>query len=453
MADTALQTVIIGGGFTGLAAAHELVKAGHKVTILEADSSLGGLAGGFDIGGHSLERFYHHWFTNDRYVMDLIDELGLASNVVQRPTRTGMYYAKSFFRLSSPLDLLRFTPLGLIDRLRLGSLVFRARAVKDWMKLEGLTAREWLIKLAGEKVFRVVWEPLLTGKFGPYANDVSAVWFWKKIALRGTSRGSGGQETLAYYKGGFAALSDALGDRLRREGVDIRLNTPATGLALAGARVTAVETRDGPVAADMVLATPALPIIADLVAPHVPKDYADRLRRVKYLANVCLVLELDRSLSETYWLNVNDPTFPFVGVIEHTNFEPPESYGGSHIVYLSRYLPAEDPIYRMPADELLEFALPHVLRMFPHFDRSWIKAHHVWRADYAQPIMERHYSKIVPGMETPLDNLFVSTMAQVYPEDRGTNYAIREAKQAASAMLSRSAKAAPAPSPELSAAH
>jgi len=437
------RTVIIGGGFTGLAAAHALAKAGHRVTILEADSSLGGLAGGFDVGGHSLERFYHHWFTNDRYVMDFIEELALSGNVVERPTRTGMYFAKSFFRLSSPTDLLRFTPLGLADRIRLGLLVLRARAVKDWMALEGLTAREWLIQLAGKEVFRVVWEPLLTGKFGPYADEVSAVWFWKKIALRGSSRGSGGQEMLAYYRGGFAALADAVGDRLRREDVDIRLATPATELAVADGRVTAVETPAGRIEADAVLLTPALPLIADLLSPHVPQDYAGRLRRVKYLANVCLVLELDRSLSETYWLNVNDPTFPFVGVIEHTNFEPPESYGGRHIVYLSKYLPAEDPLYRMPADELLEFALPHVQRMFPDFDRSWIRAHHVWHADYAQPIMERHYSRIMPGMETPLSNAFISTMAQVYPEDRGTNYAIREGRKAAAMIASQAAAAEP----------
>jgi protoporphyrinogen oxidase len=431
MAKQAGRTVIIGGGFTGLAAAHELAKAGHAVTILEADSSLGGLAGGFDIGGTLLERFYHHWFTNDRYIMDFINEFGLSDHVVQRPSRTGMYYAKSFFKLSSPLDVLRFTPLSFTDRIRLGLMVFRARAVKDWMALENLTAREWLIQLAGKEVFRVVWEPLLTGKFGPFADDVSAVWFWKKIALRGSSRDSGGQEALAYYRGGFAALANAVGDALRQKGVEIRLDTPATGIRVEGNRVTAVETKDGPVAADAVLATPPLPIIADLLAPHTPQNFIEGLRRVRYLANVCLVLELDRSLSETYWLNVNDPTFPFVGVIEHTNFEPPESYGGHHIVYLSKYLPASDPLYHMSPNELLEFALPHVQRMFPNFDRSWVLAHHVWHADYAQPIAERHYSKIVPGMETPIPNLFISTMAQVYPEDRGTNYAVREGQAVA----------------------
>jgi protoporphyrinogen oxidase len=426
MSQTSPHVAIIGGGFTGLSAALRLLKAGTKVTVYEADTSLGGLAGAFDIGGQRLERFYHHWFNNDRYVIDLVKEIGQEGQVIERPTRTGMYYNKSFFKLSSPLDLLRFTPVGLIDRFRLGMVVIRARRVRDWMQLEGMTAKEWLIQICGERVYKVVWEPLLVGKFGPYADEVSAVWFWKKIALRGGSRSSDGREILAYYRGGFAALADALGDEVRRLGGEIHLNTPVDGIVTTNGHVDAVTVGGANIPVDAVLATPALPVIADLVQDHVPAAFAERLRRVRYLANVCLVLELDRSLSETYWLNVADPTFPFVGVIEHTNFEPPESYGGKHIVYLSKYLPESDALYTMSDDELLAFSLPHIKRMFPAFEPGWIVKHHVWHASHAQPIMERHYSKIMPGVETPLDNLFISTMAQVYPEDRGTNYAIRE---------------------------
>lgn len=436
------HVVIVGGGFTGLSAAHDLVRTGHRVTILEADSSLGGLAGGFDVGGHSLERFYHHWFTNDRYVVDLVAELGLREKVVERPTRTGMYFAKSFFKLSSPIDLLRFTPLAFPDRIRLGLLALRARAVKDWKPLENMTAREWLIGLAGERVYKVVWEPLLVGKFGPFADAVSAVWFWKKIALRGSSRGNKGQEMLAYYEGGFAALSNAIGASVGREGATIRLNAPVSRIVTDGGRATGVEVAGETIAADAVLLTPALPIVADLLHGSVTAAFEAKLRRVQYLANVCLVLELDRSLSETYWLNVNDPTFPFVGIIEHTNFEPPESYGGSHIIYLSKYLPETDALYTLGDDALLDFAVPHVTRMFPKFDRSWVIRHHVWRAAYAQPIMEKHYSEFVPGRTTPLGNVFVSTMAQVYPEDRGTNYAIREGRQVA-AQIGTALAAAP----------
>ena len=435
MSESPPHVAVIGGGFTGLAAALRLTTRGARVTLLERDSSLGGLAGGFDVGGQKLERFYHHWFNNDAHIIDLVREIGCEDQVVLRPTRTGMYFAQNFYRLSSPIDLLRFTPLNLLDRLRLGGLVFRARAVNDWTKLEGLTAREWLIETCGREIYRIVWEPLLVGKFGPYADQVSAVWFWKKIALRGGSRTSDGREILAYYKGGFAALADTLGDRVMGAGAEIRLKTPATGLVVVDGRVKALETGGDRLPVDAVLATAALPQIADLVEPHVPKAYTERLRRIRYLANVCLILVLDRSLSETYWLNVGDPSFPFVGIIEHTNFEPPASYGGRHIVYLSKYLSAGDPLYRMSDDEVLAFALPHIQRMFPSFEQTWIRGHYVWHADYAQPIMELHYSRIMPPVETPLENLFISTMAQVYPEDRGTNYAIRDGRAAADRTL------------------
>lgn len=431
MPDNSRNVVIVGGGFTGLASALALAKSGARVTLVEQDRALGGLAGGFDVGGVVLEKFYHHWFNNDRYVVDLVAEIGKGDRIVERPTRTGMYYAKSFYKLSSPLDLLRFTPLGIVDRIRLGLTVPQARLVRDWKKLEGLTAREWLTQICGEKVYRVVWEPLIVGKFGPYANDVSAVWIWKKIALRGGSRSSDGREVLAYYRGGFAALADDIGDALKALGVNIQLGTAATGLRVEGGRVTAVETSAGSLPADAAILTPAPPVIADLLQTHVSQAETKRLRGVDYLANLCLVLALDRSLSETYWLNVADPNFPFVGIIEHTNFEPPESYGGRHIVYLSRYLPKADPLYAMDKQQVLDFALPHIKRMFPHFDPSWILESHVWRADYAQPIMTRHYSETMPPMTTGLSNVFISTMAHVYPEDRGTNYAIREGRKVA----------------------
>jgi protoporphyrinogen oxidase len=429
--------VIIGGGFTGLSAGYELAAAGQKVIVLEKEEVVGGLASGFKVGDFTLEKFYHHWFTNDVHVMDLIKEIGRESEVVFRPTRTGMYYANTIFRLSTPLDLLKFKALSFADRVRLGLLALRARSIKNWQSIEHMTARDWLIKLAGREVFRVVWEPLLVGKFGPYADKVGAVWFWKKLALRGGSRASDGREVLAYYRGGFSELAEALKRKLEEMGVEVRVNAPVLGIDVTGGRVTAVRTPGGPVPARAVLMTQALPLVADLLEAHTSPDYTASLRRIDYLANICLVLELDRSLSETYWLNVNDPSFPFVGVIEHTNFEPPESYGGRHIVFLSKYLPESDALYQMPDEAVLDFAVPHLQRMFPDFRREWVTGHHVWRARFSQPIAEPNYSRLIPGETTPLENAFITSMAQIYPEDRGTNYAIREGRRAAREMAER----------------
>jgi protoporphyrinogen oxidase len=425
------HTIVIGSGFCGLAAAHELAKRGHRVTVLEQEEDIGGLAGSFPVNGVRLEKFYHHWFTSDHHITELVEELGVADQIVLNATRTGLYYANRFFKLSSPLDVLRFKPLAPLDRVRLGLLALRARGVKDWKRLEHLSAAQWLRQMGGPRVYEVVWEPLLRGKFGEYAEDISAVWFWNKLKLRGGSRSKDGAEQLAYYRGGFAALADALAAKIRSLGGSIRTNTRVDGLAVTASGATGVVSRGETLYADAIVATPALPIVADLLEPHLPPSYIAGLRRIRYLANVCLVLELDRSLSATYWLNVNDPTFPFVGLVEHTNFEPPTTYGGAHIVYLSKYLPESDPLFRMSTAEALDFSLPYLQKMFPAFERPWIRAANLWRARYSQPIVERHYSRLIPHSVTPLRGLYLASMAQVYPEDRGTNYAIREGKRVA----------------------
>ena len=426
--------LIVGAGFTGLACAHALVKAGHHVVVCEADDDIGGLAGSFPVDGVTLEKFYHHWFLSDSYVLDLVKELGLEDAIVRRPTRTGMYYAEHFYRLSSPLDLMRFSPLSFADRLRLGFGTIAARLVRDWHTIEHLTAREWLLRLFGAEVFRVVWEPLLVGKFGPYADRVGAVWFWKKLVLRGGTRSKSGAEMLAYLRGGFALLAERLAEDIRARGGEIRTGCRVRSIVGGPDGVAAVETDQGRLKAAAVVATPAPAIVADLADGLLPADRIAGLRAIEYLGNVCLVLRLDRSLSDTYWLNVNDAEFPFVGIIEHTNFEPADAYGGEHIVYMSRYCPASDPLYAESDAGVLDFALPHIRRMFPQFDTGWIKGCSVWRAAYAQPIAVPGYSRLVPPLDSGIPGLFLANMAQIYPEDRGTNYAVREGLRAAEAV-------------------
>jgi protoporphyrinogen oxidase len=432
------DVAVVGGGFGGLAAAMTLARAGRRVVVVESESTLGGLAGTFEFAdGVTVEKFYHHWFTNDRYVPELVAELGMSGDVVTMPSRTGMYLNGRIWSLSTPLDLMRFTALPFLDRVRLGVSTLRVRRVADWRAIEHLSIPEWLAPLSGARAYEQVWEPLVTAKFGRYADDVSAVWMWKKLVLRGSTRGKGGGEQLAYFKGGFGRLAVAVGEDIERHGGEIRLGTSVTGVTTADGRVSELQTTSGPMMADEYLFTPSFSIIADIFGDVGPEDWLEQMRRVNYLGNICLVLRLSVSLSGTYWLNVNDPGFPFVGVIEHTNFDAPEHYGGDRIVYLSRYLDVDDAAWSMDDDEYLEYAFEHVQRMFPEFDRSWVREHRTWRARYAQPVTERGYSSYVPASETPWENARIATMAQIYPEDRGTNYAIRDGRAAARHLLDR----------------
>lgn len=426
------QTInIVGGGFTGLTMGYYLAKAGWTVNIFEKDAEVGGLAGSFKVEGENLEKFYHHWFTNDLHIMDLIKELNCEDHIIIRPTRTGMYYSNNFFKLSSPLDLLKFKPLNLTNRIRLGFVVLAVRTVKDWMKLESITAKDWLTKICGKQGYTVVWEPLLKGKFGRYAESVSAVWFWNKLKLRGGSRGEKGKENLAYYRGGFASLADSMMKEIHNMGGRVHVNR-----AVVNVTNDEIKTIDGEVfKANKTVLTIPLPLISNLLKDAVEASYIEQLNKIQYIGNVCLTLELKQSLSEIYWLNVNDPGFPFVGVIEHTNFESKETYKGRHIVYLSKYLPTDEALYNMTEKEFFEYAMPYIKKMFPLFTEDWVLDYHVWKEAYSQPLVTLHYSKLIPGFTTPLPNVLINTMAQIYPEDRGTNYAVREGKLMAQKLI------------------
>jgi len=421
------DVIIAGAGFTGLTAGLALARAGCRVMILEKDSTPGGLAGSFEFrNGVRAEKFYHYWYNNDAYVHALVKEVGMEEHLVTMPSRTGMFYGGQFWQLTTPLDLLRFSPLSFVDRLRLGLLVFKARRVKEWKSIEHLSIREWLKPLCGPEVYKVVWEPLIRSKFSIYADEIGAAWFWKKLVLRGGTRDKKGGEQLAYFKGGFGRLADALADEIQKAGGAIHYDCPITGVRVDNEQVKVVTTPYGAVMGRQFLFTTSFPVIAGIFDGKADEKWLRQLRRVRYLGNICLVLQLDRKLSNIFWLNVNDPDFPFVGVIEHTNFDGPENYAGSHIVYLSRYLSTQDPIWTCSDDAYLDLAFKHLERMYPGIDRSWIRDYKVWRADYAQPVTERNYSGYVPGRRTPYDNAWISTMAHVYPEDRGTNYSIRE---------------------------
>ena len=432
-----MRVGIIGGGAAGLAAAYELTKQGHYAEVFEAAPFLGGQASTFEVGGGQLERGYHHLFVSDTAMTELIHELGLGDQLAWLESKVGFYHSGRIWDFATPMDLLRFKPLTLLQRLRLGLWTFALQKTRNWQKFEGVTAQDWLTRHLGAETYRTIWEPMLRGKFGEYYDQISMTWLWGKIYLRVASREKGLQkERLGYPMGSFGEVFDRLGERIVEQGGAVHIsarvnrvavddNGGATGLEVQLAGQSA-EVREY----DAVIATTPSYVFTRLVS-DLPPDYLDKLVNVRYLAAVLIILTLDRPLSPKYWLNIADRSLPFVGLIEHTNMIDPALYGGRHIVYLTNYTARESDLYQKNDAELLEDFIPHLQKINPEFDRSWIREYYHHKVDGAQPIIGVNYSQRIPDHRTPIRNLYLANTTQIYPEDRGTNYSVRMGRQVA----------------------
>ena len=426
-----MRVGIIGAGATGLAAAYVLTRAGHQVAVYERSPFLGGHASTFDVGGERLERGYHHWFTSDTDIVDLVQEIGLGDSIRWIDSTVGTLYDGRIYNFVTPMDLLKFKPLNMADRIRLGLTTLYLQRQKNWMKYERITADEWLRKNAGRGPYEVFWGPMLRGKFGEdHYKKVSMAWVWGKINTRVKSRGkSMVKEKLGYPMGSFGQVFDVVTDRIREQGGEVHLSASVESITVEDGRVQGMNVRPADSSVerkifDAVIATTPSHIFPRLVPP-LTKDYAERLASVEYMAAVLIVLVLDKPLSHVYWLNVADRSIPFVGVIEHTNLIGPEHYGGKHIVYLSNYLTTDHPMYRMEQQELLDEYLPHLRKINSDFDPSWVETSYHHRVDGAQPVIGINYSQHIPSHRTPFEGVYLANTTQIYPEDRGTNYSVR----------------------------
>jgi protoporphyrinogen oxidase len=417
---------VIGAGILGLTAALRFAQAGAKVTILEREERVGGLVASFEIGGSHLERFYHHLFRSDRDVQALIAEMGLGDQLVWPRPDTSVLYGGRVYGLDSATDVLRFTPLSFLARLRLGLGSAYLKLESNYRRLEGQTAAAWIRRSMGEEVYRVLWGPLLRAKFGDFADAVAMPWFWSRVHLR-SSR-------LGYLRGGFFKLYSRLAEDLERRGVTIALGTEVRSIKSENGQVL-VETGTGVEKFDALLATTPTRLFMRL-AQGLPDEFKAQYDRGDFYGAHSMILGLNRSLlNGTYWLNVNDPGFPFLAVVEHTNYMPASDYGGIHVVYLGNYLPMTDPLFQRTDEEVRATFLEAVKRINPEFDESWVVESHVFKAPYAQPIVTVDYHQHIPPHRTPLPSVYLANMFQVYPQDRGQNYSVRMANQVAKQML------------------
>lgn len=441
-----MKVIVIGGGVAGLGAAYELLKRGHEVSLYEASPEFGGQVRTFEIGGGRLEIFYHHLFQSDSEAIRVINELGLGDDLVWIDSNVGLHGGGKNYPFVGALDLVRFDRVSLLSRIRLGLTALWLRRISDYQRYEGTRAATWIRRMVGEEGYARVWGPLLRAKFSEHAEDVSMVWFWGKIYLRFASRPKGGlpligsllaKEQLGYLRGSFGRLIDGLVDACRRQGGNLEAGAPVERVLIEDGRAVGVVLPDGREdRADAVLATVPSGLFQKVVPDLAERgpagaQYASMLGQVQYQWATVMVLALDRSLSDTYWLTMTDDDAPFVVAVEQTNFLPPSTYGGNHVLYLSDYMSPGDPMVEMSADELLDLYEPWIKRINPAFDRSWIREKWVFRDRAGQPVVRVGYHEIIPPHRSPVPGLYLANTTQIYPEDRGQNYSLRMGKRVA----------------------
>jgi protoporphyrinogen oxidase len=390
------KIAIIGGGMTGMVAARELAIKGFEVDLYERSEFLGGLLAGFMLGKSHLEKAYHHIFKTDGEILGLIKELGLEEKMVWKESSIAIYNGREIQPFVTPIDLLKFKGLDLFSKVRLGIVSLWLAYDKNWQKYEKVTAVEWIKKYCGSRAYKVIWEPLLKGKFHDRYEEISMAWLWARIHTRSGSKDKNGKEYLGYMTGGFEQLIGALEKELVKLKVNIYKN----------------ETVD----------------LATIEAKYDRVVYTGPLKEVEYLGAICIILESSQNLSSYYWHNINDLNSPFLAFIQQTNLIDKKHYRGNHVYYLGSYLPQNHEWFDKDQKEVEKIYLDYLKKIFPNFERKKIKSINTFRFKTAQHLVTTKYK--VPEYKVS-EKIYQANFAQIYPEDRGTNFAVREGKKMA----------------------
>jgi len=402
-----MKIAIIGGGISGLTAGYRLSQKNHQVFIFEKESQLGGLASVFkkENWRWSLENFFHHLFTSDEAAKNLISEFKLDSELFYLRPKTSIYYQGKISQFDSPLNLLLFPYLGFPEKIRTALATAYLKIINNWQSLEKVSAWDWLSSAYGQQAFQILWQPLLEGKFGSYAKKISAAWFWARIKKRSTK--------LGYLKGGFQVLTEALAKKIKENGGEIFLNHEIKNLK---------ELKDFD---KIIITTPA--------EKFFPKKFPPMLGAISLI----LVLKQQFLTDGTYWLNINESGFPFVAVVEHTNFVNPKYYGGQHILYVGGYYSQNHRYFKMTAKQIFEEFRPYLRKINPIFNFQFsILNFKLSVSEYAQPIVLTDYSKLLLKIKKSLPkNIYLANMQTIYPWDRGVNYAIDQGEKIAKFLL------------------
>ena len=422
-----MRIAVIGGGIAGMSLAHYLVKQNNSVVVYEKEEALGGLAGSFPVAGTFLERYYHHIFLSDKYTIKLIEELGFKKDIAWRESKMAVYCPEGLYPFGTPLDLARFKPFSLIDKIRFVFSTLYLQYGGKKKALEETTAERFLLKTAGHNVYEKIWKPLLSGKFGDACGKtITAAWLQARIHSRGGSKKNNfSREQLGYLNGSLKRLFDELERRIMAQAANAVNKNSAVEKININNEGKVVVSPYNEVFDAACLCVPG-PIALKLAGHLFGGEYSGRLEAIKYRSALCVVLLTDRNLSPYYWINISDERIPFTGLMGHTSLVPKADYGNNDILYAGRYISADERQYALSDAELVRLYTGHIKDIFPDFTPSTIKKYFVFRDLYAQPIVEIGYKDRIPSFETPVKNIFINNNSQIYPEDRGLSPGIRQ---------------------------
>jgi protoporphyrinogen oxidase len=422
------HVVVLGAGAMGLAAAYQAVKAGHRVTLLEAAPEAGGMAAHFDLAGLSIERFYHFVCKADEPTFALMRELGIGDKMRWRPTSMGYFIGGKLHPWGDPVSLLRFPLLTPIEKLRYGLLMFVSTKRNSWPVLEHTSAKDWIERWCGPSVYRKLWLPLFALKFHEYADPISASWIWTRIRRVGRSRKSLMQEEMGYIEGGSQTLVDALMQQIIAGGADVRLGQPATTVEVVDGKIAAVRTSTDRFPCDAVISTVPTPHVSALIPDLTAEEHAT-FNNILNIGVTCVVVKLKRSVTPHFWVNIVDPAIPVPGIIEFSRLRTPET--GDTVVYTPYYMPTSNPLWNRPNEVFVAEVMATLRRINPELTGDDLIASHVGRLRHAQPVCPPGFLDHMPKVQTSIAGLQIADTSSYYPEDRGIAESVRLGREMA----------------------
>ncbi len=434
---TSENWAIVGGGLLGMTLALRLAEAGRRVTLYESAEQLGGLASAWNLGDVIWDKHYHVTLLSDMHLRALLEQLGLEKEMQWVETRTGFYTDGQLVSMSNTLEFLKFPPLGLLGKLRLGGTIFYASRVKDWKRLEKIPVAEWLRKLSGRRTFEKMWLPLLRAKLGENYTKASAAFIWATIARMYAARRTGlKKEMFGYVPGGYARILSRFAEVLEEKGVRIKLGHAVKSVSSEACGALSLEFDNGARETfDQIILT-----VPGAVAARVCGDLSDeeqaKLDGVQYQGIICASLLLKKPLADFYVTNITDSFVPFTAVIEMSALVDRKEFGGHALVYLPKYIAPDDAAFALSDEEIKESFLSAIARMYPHFDKSDVISFRVSRVRYVFPIPTLNYSAKLPAMQTSVEGLHIINSAHIVNGTLNVNETVQLAEKSVSRLLS-----------------